>query len=92
MEAFPSDHITYPKAVNVDFAAQYFQTRLKEERILSDQEVRQLPSVPVSNTHFKEWKLREINREFYSLLRKQKAAVKNFGGGLWKWLVERYNG
>ena len=77
MEAFPSDHITYPKAVNVDFAAQYFQTRLKEERILSDQEVRQLPSVPVSNTHFKEWKLREKSTEnFIHYLENKKRPLK----------------
>ena len=47
------------KPVKSDFAAQYFHTRLLENRILSNEEVRMLPSIPASNTHFKEWKIRK---------------------------------
>ena len=77
MEALPTNNFAHPKAENVDFAAQYFHTRLKEERILSDEEVRQLPSVPVSNTHFKEWKLREKSTEhFIHYLENKKQPLK----------------
>ena len=48
-----------PKSNHEDFVRQYIETRKKEKRFYSNEEVMQLPDLPVSHTLFKEWQLRK---------------------------------
>lgn len=41
------------------FAQLYISVRIKENRVLSDKQLLQLPNAPLSNTNFKEWQVRK---------------------------------
>ena len=48
-------HDLPPRNSAKDFAEQYLALRRKEQRVYSDEEVRQLPAISVHNPHYKEW-------------------------------------
>ena len=51
---------TAGSASNADaFETLYMQLRKKEQRVYTDEEVRNLPQVPATHLHFKEWMLRK---------------------------------
>ena len=56
-----------------DFETLYIQLREKEGRIYSDEEVAQLPIIPASHAHYKEWAVRkESSQKLISYLKKKK--------------------
>lgn len=60
-----------------DFETLYIDARSKENRVLSVEEIRQLPKVSVNSSHYKEWCIREksINR-FLDYLGTKKSNLK----------------
>ncbi|UCH65141.1 MAG: class I SAM-dependent methyltransferase [Ignavibacterium sp.] len=58
--------------VDNTFEKLYVEVRKRENRIYSDHEVSQLPSVPPYNLHYKEWVLRKITSDRFIRYLKQK--------------------
>ena len=60
-----------------EFADQYLELRLKEKRLYSDEEVKQLPLIRRSHPHFSEWKIRKKSaRRLFRYLKKKKRPLK----------------
>jgi len=57
----PFKEINYLTENNLSkkFAQLYISVRIKENRVLSDKQLLQLPNAPLSNTNFKEWQVRK---------------------------------
>ncbi len=51
----------------------YLLTRNKEDRILSIEQIQQLPNVPIEYAHFKEWQIRKKNISRFKTYLNQKA-------------------
>lgn len=61
------------KCNNQDFEKAYIKARRKEQRVLDDDQVFQLPNAVVSNPHYIEWKIREQSaKHILSYLQKRK--------------------
>jgi SAM-dependent methyltransferase len=56
-----------PETANGEFERLYLATRMKENRLYSDLQVKQLPFIEKTHVHFSEWQLRK--RSFNRLLR-----------------------
>ncbi len=54
-----SDTVKYLTPEKPFFSEKYLMVRALENRILSDEEVKQLPLISTSNPHYKEWELRQ---------------------------------
>jgi ubiquinone/menaquinone biosynthesis C-methylase UbiE len=60
-----------------EFADQYLELRLKENRLYSDEEVKRLPLIQRSHPHFNEWKIRKRSaRRLFRYLKKKKMPLK----------------
>ena len=63
-----------PKKISAGFERLYIALRKKEQRLCSDEEVLQLPLIPASHPHHKEWKIRAASADklFRFLQKKRK--------------------
>ncbi len=67
LEKYSSEKGIYiVNSVDREFENLYLKVREREQRIYSDPEVANLPSVSVSNQHFKEWELRKTTSDRFS--------------------------